>query len=54
MQGCLTVPFSALFADTVRCHGMYWAYFYYRKHGMADWEFQFWATKVRHNAEGYA
>lgn len=42
MHGTPTLPFSELFADTVRCHGWLWAAQYYRSHGMAEWEFWFW------------
>lgn len=45
MQGCVTVPFSSLFADTVSEHGAEWAHRYYCvKRGMPYWEFRFWLS----------
>lgn len=43
MQGKDDVRFSDMLADTVKVHGLMWAYDYYcRKHGMKAWEFFFW------------
>ena len=43
MKGSLTIPFSELFRDTISTHGVVWAWLYYvRKHGMSEWEFNFW------------
>lgn len=43
MKGSLSVPFSSLFSDTLRTHGVVWAWNYYvRKHKMPQWEFNFW------------
>ncbi len=43
MKGSLTIPFSELFRDTINMHGVCWAWAYYvRRHGMSEWEFDFW------------
>lgn len=42
MRGSLQVRFSDLFADTVRTHGPVFAFCYYCKRGMPEWEFAFW------------
>lgn len=42
MRGTLTIPFSSLFADTISTHGVTWAYAYYTRHGMPEWEFGLW------------
>lgn len=42
MHGTPAIPFSELFADTVRAHGWLWAIDYYTKRGMPEWEFWFW------------
>lgn len=43
MRGTPTVPFSELFKDTVLRFGVCFAYAHYVcKHGMAEWEFDFW------------
>lgn len=48
MKGSLSVPFSTLFADTVACHGVAWAYGYYvEKRGMPGWEFMHWRKVTR-------
>jgi hypothetical protein len=31
MRGTPTIPFSALVADTIACHGLTWAMAYYAK-----------------------
>lgn len=42
-HGTPALPFSELFADTVRAHGVAWAWSYYTTRGrMAAWEFNFW------------
>lgn len=43
MHGTPTIPFSELFADSVRTHGTIWAWNHYvKKGGMAEWEYKFW------------
>lgn len=43
MSGSGDVRFSELFADTVKTHGVVWAFRYYvGKHNMTVWEFSFW------------
>jgi hypothetical protein len=44
MQGNQTIPFSELFADTVRAHGIKWARQYYWSHGMPLREFSIWLS----------
>lgn len=46
MKGSVSLPFSALFADTVREHGLIWAAQYYAKRGMQCWEFLFWMRSI--------
>ena len=46
-RGTIAVPFSELFADTVRTHGVKWAAQYYQRHGMPTWEFLFWLAACR-------
>lgn len=46
MQGSTSVPFSTLFADTVRTHGAAWAMAYYQRRGMPAWELAFWLRSV--------
>lgn len=46
-RGTVDVPFSELFADTVRTHGVKWAAQYYQRHGMPTWEFLFWIKAAR-------
>lgn len=42
-MGTVQIPFSELFTDTVRTHGIEWSVKYYiRKLGMEHWEFKFW------------
>lgn len=54
MSGKGNVRFSELFADTAREHGIEFCYEYYvRKHGMAYWEFRFWASSLGFNGNGY-
>ena len=43
MNGKGNIRFNELFADTVNCHGIVFAFDYYcGKHGMPVWEFIFW------------
>ncbi len=43
MKGTPRIPFSTLFADTVKTHGVDFAIQHYvRKHRMPAWEFYFW------------
>lgn len=42
MRGSIQLPFSELFADTLRTHGAAWARAYYTKRGMSDFEFGVW------------
>ena len=43
MKGNLTVPFSALFKDTLLTHGLEWAFGYYvQRNKMALQEFRLW------------
>jgi hypothetical protein len=45
MSGSQNIRFSDLFADTVNTHGLRFARKHYViKHGMQEWEFQFWLT----------
>jgi hypothetical protein len=46
MRGSLTVPFSALFIDTVCTHGAAWAFKHYTRKGMSREEFGFWLSIV--------
>ena len=46
MRGTPTVPFSALFADTVQTHGVPWAWGHYSKHGMTQREFRIWLKSI--------
>lgn len=41
------IRFSDLFADTVKCHGIYWSATYYKKRGMPVWEFLYWLKVTR-------
>jgi hypothetical protein len=47
LHGTPEVPFSQLFADTVRKHGVQWAARYYQKRGMPTWEFLFWLAACK-------
>jgi hypothetical protein len=47
IHGTPEVPFSQLFADTVRKHGVQWAARYYQKRGMPTWEFLFWLAACK-------
>lgn len=42
MRGCIAVPFSVLFIDTVKCFGVKNAWSLYSYKGMTRWEFRFW------------
>lgn len=42
MRGSISLPFSELFTDTVKNHGVKWAWKHYAKKGMEQWEFRFW------------
>ena len=43
MNGKGNIRFNELFADTVNCHGIVFAFDYYcEKHNMPVWEFIFW------------
>ena len=43
MHGTIHIPFSELFADSVRTHGTIWAWKHYVVKGkMAEWEYKFW------------
>lgn len=42
MSGTPAVPFSDLFRDTVLAHGVAWAWSYYSRRGMPQWEFRHW------------
>ena len=47
MHGTLTIPFSELFADSVRTHGTIWAWDHYvKKGGMPEWEYKFWLLSM--------
>jgi hypothetical protein len=46
MRGSISIPFSHLFLDTVREHGIMWTACYYSKRGMKEWEFRFWLRSV--------
>ena len=53
MHGKNPVRFSDLFIDTVRKHGLYWAWLHYvRRNHMEEWEFTFW-TKATNVTEFY-
>ena len=39
MRGTLTIPFSALVADTIEAHGLTWAAKHYAKRGLPLWQF---------------
>ena len=42
MRGCIAIPFSELFTDTVRCFGVKDAWILYCGMGMERWEFRHW------------
>lgn len=43
MHGTIHIPFSELFADSVRAHGTIWAWKHYVQKGkMPEWEYKFW------------
>ena len=42
-HGTPAIPFNTLIEDTIRYHGVTWAWKYYNRRGMALWEFRFWA-----------
>ena len=47
MHGTIEIPFSELFADSVRTHGTIWAWRHYvKKGGMAEWEYKFWLLSM--------
>jgi len=47
MHGTIKIPFSELFADSVRMHGTIWAWRHYvKKGGMAEWEYKFWLLSM--------
>lgn len=47
MHGTPTIPFSELFADSVRTHGTIWAWNHYvKKGGMKEWEYKFWLLNL--------
>ena len=47
MSGSSDVRFSELFEYTCRNFGILWAFKYYtKKHGMSEWEFDFWVNTV--------
>lgn len=47
MSGKGNIRFSELFLDTLNTHGLAFCREYYvEKHGMAEWEFSFWAFSV--------
>ncbi len=47
MHGTPTIPFSELFADSVRAHGTIWAWNHYVKKGkMKEWEYKFWLLNL--------
>lgn len=47
MKGSITIPFSELFASTVRFHGVAWAHAYYTSRGMTSREFSIWYRGYR-------
>ena len=46
MRGTLTIPFSALVADTIEAHGLAWAAAYYAKKGLPLWQFLIFARSA--------
>lgn len=48
MSGLDEVRFSELFADAFATFGAEWCWWHYVRRGkMAEWEFQFWLSRVR-------
>ena len=46
MNGADSVRFSDLFLDTVRAHGLAWAWKHYSRKGMTRREFRIWARST--------
>ena len=45
LRGSPEFTFLAMLESNVRVHGMLWAYRYCRKHGMPEWELEFWFSR---------
>lgn len=47
MSGLGNIRFTDLLRDNLATHGYLWTIDYYLRHGMPQWELEFWLRSVR-------